>query len=357
MNEPYPHETYNLYANSNLYCFFRLFEMLCSRLSAIKQNEQAVQEAVRRFKGDGMTRKAALALRMVDKTPKDFFKDIDGERTYYEQILEMCCEVAVGRVEKEHLEDTLRRYYNKSGWQLYAVDKLVTAIMRFLVTILGSDTKEKTLEIANLFFKDREREETTRKVELQYRKAVERLSKDGEVFRITWNPTDKTTTIRLFPPDDGTFDTNELSDEARWQYYVASFTMSEPTEGLGLDPARLRRTYLQRNIPPQSSDPKTAYMENLGNLDYFDDQAAIIDIESYKLHLQGIYAFERQGLKPGKQYAEGSKAESEPFREKFVRNVAWMKDQRTEDVEARKAAWDKGVREGLTDFEAQFADL
>ena len=353
INEPYVHDSYNLYANSNLYCFFRLFEMLYSRLCAIKQNEQAVVEAIRRFKGDRMTQKPALSLRMVDKTPQDFFKEIDGDRTYYEQILEMCCEVAVGRVEKEHLEETLRRYYNKSGWQLYAVDKLVTAIMRFLVTILGSDTKEKTLEIANLFFKDREREETTRKIELQYRKAVERLSKDGEIFRITWNPADKSATIRLFPPDDGTFDTNDLTDEARWQYYVASFTMSEPTEGL--DTARLRRTYLPRNIPPQSSDPRTAYMENFGNLDYFDDQAAIIDIESYKLHLQGIYAFERQGLKPGKHYTEAQKAESEPFREKFVRNVAWMKDQRREDVAARKAAWDKGVREGLADFESQFA--
>ena len=354
MNEPYPHDSYNLYANSNLYCFFRLFEMLYSRLSAIKQNEQGVVEAVRRFKGEGMTRKPALALRMVDKTPQDFFKDVDGDRAYYEQILEMCCEVLVGRVERDHLEDTLRRYYNKNGWQLYAIDKLVFAIMRILMNILGSDTKEKTLEIANLFFKDREREETTQKIELQYRKAVERLSKDGGVFRITWSPLDKSTTIRMYPPDEGTFDTDELTDEARWQYYVASFTMSEPTEGL--DPARLRRTYLPRNIPPQSSDPKLAYMENFGNLDYVDDQAAIIDVESYKLHLQGVYAFERQGLKPGKQYAKGQKAESEPFREKFVRNVAWMKDQRTEDVEARKAAWDKGVREGLMDFEAQLGD-
>ncbi|KAK5937991.1 Transcriptional regulatory protein sin3 [Knufia obscura] len=354
MNEPYPHDTYNLYANNNLYCFFRLFEMLYSRLSAIKQNEQSVEEAVRRFKGDGMARKPAIALRMVEKSPLDYFKSIDGDRTYYEQVLEMCCEVVALRVEKEHLEDTLRRYYNKSGWQLYAVDKLVTQILRTLTSILGGDVKDKSLEVANLFFKDREREETTRKIELQYRKAVEKLSKDGEVFRITWNPADKSSTIQVFPSDDATFDANELSDEARWQYYVASYTMSEPTEGL--DPARLRRTYLPRNIPPQSSDPKTAYVENFGNLDYFDDQAAVIDIESYKLHLQGIYSFERQGLTAGKQYVVGQKADSERFREKFVRNVAWMKDQRAEDVEARKAAWDRGVREGLMDFEAQFGD-
>ena len=43
-------------------------------------------------------------------------------------------------------------------------------------------------------------------------------------------------------------------------------------------------------------------------------------------------------------------------RENFGRNVAWMKDRRSEDVEARKAAWHKGVQEKLLVFEAQFAD-
>lgn len=353
MDEPYRHENFNLYANANLYCFFRLFEMLYNRLAGVKAGEASVEEAVRRFKGSGMTQKPALSLRMVDKTPKDFFRDVDGERSYYAQILEMCSEVLLGRTDREHLEETLRRYYNKSGWQLYTVDRLVQAILRPTVTIMSPDAKEKSLEIANLFFKDRERQETTRKIELQYRTQVAKMSKDGEVYRITWNAADGMCTIRLFPSDDATFDSNELSEEARWQYYVAAFTMSDATEGI--DPTRLRRSYLPRNIPAQSPDARVSYMEGVGSLRFVDDQAAFIDIESYKLHLSGIYAFERQGTKPSKRYPDGKKAESESFREKFVRNVAWMKDQRTEDVEARKAAWDKGVREGLMDFEAQFA--
>lgn len=349
MDEPYRHDSFNFYANANLYCFFRLFEMLYSRLSGIKQNEQSVEEAVRRFKGHGTGPKPALMLQMIDKTPQDFFKNIDGDQSYYEQILEMCCEVLLGKVDREHLEETLRRYYNKTGWQLYTVDKLVHAILRFVVTIIGADAKEKSLEIANLFFKDRERETTTRKLELHYRKAVEKMSKDGETFRITWHPADKFCTVRLFPPDDSTFDHNELTDEARWQYYVASYTMSEPTEGI--DAARLRRSYMARCIPAQSADPRARFVEGIGSLNFVDEQAACIDLESYKLHLSGLYAFERQGVKAGKQYPEGGRVENELFRERFVRNVAWMKDQRTEDVEARKAAWDKGVREGLMDSE------
>lgn len=351
MDEAYAHTTFNFYSNATLYCFFRLFEMLYSRLHAIKDNEDAVKDAVKRYRGEGMIKKPALSLLMIDKTPDDFFK-INGERSFYNQILDMCCEVLLSRMDREHLEETLRRYYNKYGWQLYTVDKLVHAVIRFLITINGPDTKEKSLEIANLFFKDRERTETTRKIELQYRKQVEKMSKDGEVYRITWNQGDKASTVRLFPPDDTTFDSNELTDEAQWQYYVASFTMPEATEGV--DPARMRRAYLPRNLPLQSSDPRVSYAEGIGSLDYTDDQAAFIDLEAYKMILSGVYSFERP-VRQGKQYIQGQIVENEAFREKFVRNVAWMKDQRTEDVEKRKAAWDQGVREGLMDFETRAA--
>ena len=354
LDDAYPHQTFNFYANTNLYCFFRLFEMLYSRLCAVKQNERAVDEAVRRFKGDPKSQKPALTLRMIDKTPQDFFKETDGQRNYYEQILEMCCEVLLGRVDRELLEEVLRRYYNKTGWQLYTVDKLVQSILRFLVAIMGSDPKEKSVEIANLFFKDREKTETTRKTELQYRKQVEKMSKDGEIFRITWHQQEKSCTVRLFPPYDTTFDSNEMSDEARWQCYLASYSMSDATEGI--DSVKYRRPYLPRNIPPQSSDPRVSYMENIGSLNYVDSQFAYIGADNYKLWLGGLFAFERQKVKARKQYVFGQKHESESFRERFVRNVSWMKDQTKEAVETRNAAWEKGLQDGLMDFEAQFMD-
>lgn len=186
MDDPYDHTTFNLYANANIYCFFRLFETLYSRLLAIKKNELSVVEDITRWKGDGGRRKPALDLHMIDKQPDDFFKDVSGRRDYYSQILEMCDEVLIGRIELSHLEDTLRRYYNKNGWQLYTIDKLVAAVLRFIMNILGGDAKDKSVEITNLFFRDRERPDTTRKQEIQYRKQVEKLSKDGEVFRISY---------------------------------------------------------------------------------------------------------------------------------------------------------------------------
>ncbi|EXJ93677.1 hypothetical protein A1O1_02069 [Capronia coronata CBS 617.96] len=348
LDEPYPHTTFNLYANANIYCFFRLFETLYTRLLAIKLNEPNVHEAVARYRGSSRGAKPAIELRMIDKGPEYFFFSVDGKQSYYSQILQMCEDVLVGTGDMSHLEETLRRYYNKSGWQLYTIDRLVGAIHRFIMNILSGDAKDKSVDITNLFMKDRERPDTTRKQEIQYRKQVERLAKDGEVYRISYTPEDRVCTIRMFPTEEATFDNDALSDEARWQYYVASYTMSDPTEGV--DQSRMHNPFLRRNIAPQNALVEMAYQEVYGDLYHYDEQTAFISPESYKLFLQkGFYFAQHQALRRpnGKTYEVGKIEESEKFREKFVRNTAWMKDQRAEDVESKKAAWEKGVKEGF----------
>ncbi len=189
LEETYPHTTFNLYANANIYCFFRLFQFLYVRLLAIKENEQNVVDAVARFRGVDGRKKPAIDLRMIDRGPDYFFTSLasNGDpHHFYNEILRMCDDVVTGTGEQAHLEETLRRYYNKSGWQLYTVEKLVSATLRFIMTILGGDAKDKSVDITNLFFKDREKPDTTRRQEIQYRKTVERFSKDGEVFRISY---------------------------------------------------------------------------------------------------------------------------------------------------------------------------
>ncbi|ETI24167.1 hypothetical protein G647_03536 [Cladophialophora carrionii CBS 160.54] len=349
MDETYPHTTFNLYANANIYCFFRLFEMLYSRLLAIKLNEPNVQEAIARYKGvDGRT-KPAIELRMIDKGPDYFFYAVEGRQNYYQQILQLCSEVLVGTVEMGHLEETLRRYYNKSGWQLYTVDRLVSTILRFIMNILGGDAKDKSVEITNLFLRDRERPDTTRKQEIQYRKQVERLSKDAELYRISYTPEDRLCTVRLFPTEDATFDNDSLTDEARWQYYIASYTMTDATEGV--DQSKMRWPYLRRNIAPQNANIETAYQEVYGSLDHVDEQTAFISPDSYKLLLQGDFGFVREATTT-KGYEAGKIEESEKFRERFVRNTAWMRDRRAEDVEKKKSAWERGKAEGFTGYDS-----
>lgn len=366
MDESYRHEVFNLYANANIYCFFRLFETLYSRLLAIKENESHVSEAISRHRRG----KPAIELHMIDKAPDAFFNDISGGQAFYLQILQMCEQVLLGEVELQHLEETLRRYYNKTGWQLYTIDKLVTAILRFIMAILGGDVKDKSLDITNLFLKDRQRPDTSRRQEIEYRKQVQKLSKDVEVYRISYvssflpftNTTQHLTTsqeldnkrcaIRLFPPEEPTFDSDALSDEAKWQYYVASYAMTDATEGV--DQSQLRQPFLRRNIAAQNVNIEAAYEEVYGNLDHFDNQEAFISPDTYRVILKQGFAFwrvtESERLEvggKGSKYKAGEIAENHAFREKIVDNKTWWRDLPNERVaESAEREWEGRVRAG-----------
>ena len=181
-NEPFKRDTFNLYASLNIYCFVRMFEMLYERLAHIKANEQQVHDDVLRAKAP----KPAHDLRLVDKSPSDFFTDVSPATDYYRQIVKTCEDVVKGESDANHLEETLRRFYLQSGWQLYTFDKMLAAIIRFALQILVSDNKDKSLDVINLFYKDRKENETTHQTELTYRKQVEKLVKEGDIFRIAY---------------------------------------------------------------------------------------------------------------------------------------------------------------------------
>ena len=181
-DEPFKRDSFHLYASVNIYCFFRLFETCYSRFKYIKEHEAAVHEDVRRAK----IYKPADELNIADRKPADYFSDVSPDANYYRQILGQCESVVKNELEANHLEDTLRRFYIQKGWQLYTFDKILNACARFAMQILGSDHKDKSLDIIHLFYKNRKEDETTHDAELLFRKQVDKLSKDGEIYRITY---------------------------------------------------------------------------------------------------------------------------------------------------------------------------
>ena len=181
-DEPFKRDSFNLYASLHIYCFFRLFEMVYARFAFIKANEAAVHEDVRRAN----LHKPADDLNMADRKPADYFNDVSPGANYYKQILGQCESVVKGELEMSHLEDTLRRFYIQKGYQLYTLEKMLNTCARNAMQILVSDNKDKSLEIIHLFYKDRKEDETTHDAELLYRKQVDKLSKDGDIYRITY---------------------------------------------------------------------------------------------------------------------------------------------------------------------------
>ncbi|KAL6715952.1 Transcriptional regulatory protein sin3 [Lecanora helva] len=231
---PFKRDSFNLYASLNIYCFFRLFQMLYERLLNIKLNEEQVKDDVQRAK----IHKSAHELNLIEKRPSDFFSDVSPSANYYHQVLTMCEDVIKQDEDISTLEETLRRFYMQKGWLLFSFDKMLSALLRFALLILVSDNKDKSLDIINLFYKDRKEDETTHQAELTYRKQVERLAKEANVYRIRYSRSTKQTQLTLLKKTDRTYETSELFAAARWSYYVTTYTMRDLTEGIPLSALR-----------------------------------------------------------------------------------------------------------------------
>lgn len=336
LNQSYEKKVHHLYSNLNVYCFFRAFELLYTRLLRVKLHEKEAHEDVRRQ----LLPKAAQELGLLDKLPTDFFYDTSPSANLYQQIVRMCDEVIKGDLESSHLEETLRRYYLKSGYQLYNLDKIFTGIARFASTIFNGDPKDRSADIINLFFKERDKEETTHNQEIQYRKQVERLVKDGDIYRITYNPTTQKTYVQLLTAEDSTFENEELSPEARWSYYVSAYTMRDPTEGVPF--SQMRMPFLKRNLPSKLEQDEE-YNRFYRRLVHHDGLVIRICANSYHiLYEPGSYDWWWRPTASSQEDAEENAKEltaikerrHDRFREKFINNPDWARGLSKDEVDA-----------------------
>lgn len=183
LDEAFERHEFNFYANSPIYFMLRMFQLLYERLLKLKQAESSVHETVER----AMAPKPAIELGLVDKLPTDYFAEVGPHADYYRQLLGMCEDFIKNDMEQAHIEETLRRYYLRYGYGMYNFDKLVGGIVRNAISILTNEGRDaKTWEIMQLFKKDRAKGETTIKAEMEYRHAVEKLIKEGDIYKITY---------------------------------------------------------------------------------------------------------------------------------------------------------------------------
>jgi paired amphipathic helix protein Sin3a len=364
-DEPYRRIEYNMYANGSIYCFFRMFVYLYERLQKLKDSEEDVRKVVNRAKEP----KAAQRLKMLDKQPEDFFKDTSPSANYYQQVLDMFQDQIVGDSDMNFIEETLRRYYLQMGWQLYSFDRLLSSLVRFALVVVSHDNKDKSVDIYNLFKKDRVNDTTTHKSEISYRKAVEKYAKDADTFRITYvsamlnmqrghllmhhqDPAKGEANVRLFKKDDPTFEFNGVDRVRRWRAYIASYMAVEPTEQV--DGAQVRFPYLRKRLAKTEDFSEDDRLDHVKHSDKITVSIsptaytmAFVNSEpfgpggvQYFLQPDGV----RSGLtpvvsKPVEEYKGLNDARRERVQEKLVRNNSWMKDLSREDVDARKAAF------------------
>jgi paired amphipathic helix protein Sin3a len=266
-DQPFKREWYSLYSNQNIFVFFSVFQALYRRLKEIKDSEdEARQEGIK-----ARQPKPAKEIGLIeDKSDVDMA--VDGE-SYYSRTLSLVEELIQGEVDQASYEDFLRRNYLKKGWQLYSITDLLKTLCRLGGLCVSTDNKEKTADLIEQFYHDRESKETSYNTEINLRKQADKYIKDGELFLIRWVcdfhpstlesytnqlqfPRTHNATVQWLQRDETTFDLDDMERKERWQYYTSSYIRLEPTEGI--DRSRLHKTVLTRNLPSGEIDTEEA---------------------------------------------------------------------------------------------------
>ena len=379
LHEPHHRDVFNLYGNAPVYCFMRMLMILYERLNNLKKSEDKVRESVMR----AMAPKPAENLGLVDKPPTEFFADVSPNASFYPQVLNMFEDMIKNDGDMAHIEEALRRHYLDCGWQLYSLDKLLASLARFASGVMGGDVRDKSPEILALFKKDRVKDETTHSDEMNYRKQVEKLIKDGDTYKVSYvchailshsNLTNiyqdqikQQISFKIFRREEPTFDVSQMEQVDRWRVYINDYVSRASTHGAPL--GELALPVLKRNVRVLSKRGTItpAFSGISSNGEYTDETGRQYDIlphkeglgfkvavNDYKLFFtinDDEYWHQPASARAGSKETAGDARElvhhrNEAIQDKYVMNNASMKDISQDDVGGKKEAFRKMIEEG-----------
>ena len=268
-SSPQKRDKYNLFCNTTIYIFFRHLTTLYERLLYIKSINDKVGEEIRNRKYPQF----AKDLNLLSHQLQDMGVDLVGDKDCYQQVLSLSERLIEGEIEHQWFEESLRQGYKNKAYKIYTVDKVVQALVKHMHSVI-SDTK--TSEIMVLFDNDRSKPVSSAKEQILYRILVRALmSAEENMFKIAYNESDKTVNIQFISLDDLTLN-DQSTNEEQYNYYVTSYIMSHPTEGVLA--SKLNMPFLKSFIEEVEedsveghviSDLKVAIAENSYKL-YFD---------------------------------------------------------------------------------------
>lgn len=217
-------KSFNLFANAAIYVFFRHLTTLYERLFEVKSIDEEVTQEINSRK----VSQFAKDLNLISEQLKNMGLDFAGLDAY-KQLLHLCERLIEGDIEHQWFEESLRQAYNNRAFKFYTVDKVVQALVKHAHTIL---TDVKSSEILVLFEKDRTLATTSAKDQILYRMQTRtHMSNTENMFRIEFNRLSNHVCIQYIAVDDLTL-AEAKSLEDKWKYYVTSYSLSHPTEGI-----------------------------------------------------------------------------------------------------------------------------
>ena len=227
---------FNLFGNTYIYIFIRYLVTLYDRLLEVKNMNETVTNEINSRK----TVQFAKDLCLISTQLKDMGLDFVGKDSYQE-ILHLGERLIVGDIEHQWFEESLRQAFNNKAFKLYTIDKVTQAIVKHAHTLMSDN---KTSEILKLYERDRIASSTSTKDQILYRlQARSHMTSTENMFRIQYDKQARHICIQYIALDDLTL-RDSTTDDAKWKYYITSYSLPHPTEGI--DQEKLKIPFLER---------------------------------------------------------------------------------------------------------------
>lgn len=162
--------------------------------------------------------------------------------------------------------------------------------------------------------------------------------------------------VQLFKKDDATFDSDNLSPENRWSYYISSFTNMEPTEGVPFQ--RLRPPILERNLASVEVGVEQSQSQSRSKLEAVQSSENLVirvGVENYRMlfspktdewmvQSDNIRSGGRSGIEEAKTSLEGRNRAAE---ELLIKNNAWIKETEKEEIATIIHKFEQSFSDGM----------
>lgn len=266
---PAPRVSYNLFANTTIYLFMRLVQIIYERLREVKSYEKIVAKELAASRSTTFAKDLHLYDTKLEKLGL-----LLGHDHCYEQVLGLCQKQIEGELEPQFFEEALRQGYRNRAYKLYTIDKAINGLVKQLHALVTDTT---TGSVLLSFEEDRRSRDTDVKKQILYRMKVRQLlGAEEAMFRIDWNEQSKALSFQHL----GSYDLslkNVAEAQNKWDYYVTSYMMSVPTEGIPFE--RIKPPLLSRATSEDVSaqEPLTVVSQGL---------SARICMNTYKLFFE-----------------------------------------------------------------------
>ncbi|RKP34752.1 hypothetical protein BJ085DRAFT_15119 [Dimargaris cristalligena] len=238
------------YGNTPMYVFFRHFQILYARLEQVKQS---AEKCARTTVHDPHDQTPAGKLDLLYKP--EIFSDVDLQETdYFQLFLNLADRHFDGEMETQVFEDAMRFLFRTQAHNVVTIGKLIQLLLKHLATVV---TDTKCQDLLGIYDELKGQPMASVRQQILYRMKVESIiGTEEHLYRIEFlpEPLQRVCTIQLLLKDDFTL-SHAVTSEEKWAYYVDSFVLMAPTEGVSFHG---QYPFLRRNLPREAPSPDSA---------------------------------------------------------------------------------------------------